>query len=74
MLLSDPPSHYTTKEDTLQHEAYNFRHSIFTHKYDTLFFYKIAGQPPSKHTKTICHTGEKYWLKRLSDGGQELGG
>lgn len=41
-------SHDTTEEDTLQHEANNFRYSIFTHKYDTFFDSKIAGQPSLK--------------------------
>lgn len=75
MLLSDP-FHITQpkKRDTLQHEAYNFRYGIFTHKYDTLFLlYKIACQQPSNepNENDLSH-GEKSWLKRISDGGQEL--
>ena len=71
--LSDPFLQYTTKEDTLRHEAYNFRYSIFTHIIQ--FFIKQRKKEKSlpatfRQTRTICHTGEESRLKRVFfDGG-----
>lgn len=72
LFLSDPLSSAQQKKEkrkkkreTLQHD-YNFRYSIFTHKYDTLlflfFFYK--NNLAIKHTKTICHTEREIKEKR----------